>query len=109
MNKLNGKQDTYPNSSLKEKIQALEGNANSCKLKWNRHACQPYADAYDLARTRFYNTIEQDKQDRENKVDLALTALSLAGGSIFTAVFTRATRKTLADAALNFICNNNLN
>jgi len=67
---------------------------------WERHFVLPYSSAYNTAYLSYEKIIEKqkesDKEALERKMQLALFALSLCGGSILTHVFGSAVLKEVA-------------
>jgi len=76
---------------------------------WKLDVIDPYASCYETAEYNFQQTLRRREEAERRKVEMAIMALSLLGGSVMTAVFvgTTATR-IIGDAALNFICSRNL-
>jgi hypothetical protein len=100
--------DTFPHYNIHQKIAKLGENARTAENLWNKNAVRPYTTAYRDGFKHFNQTIADAEKARQDKVDLAFMALSLCGGSLFTAAFAKAIKASIGNAALNVICKNNL-
>jgi len=76
---------------------------------WRSNFINPYHSAYVGAVDNFKDAIRKRDEDRKAKMDLALFALSLCGGSAMTAVLGKLTiERYLEEKALKVICVNNM-
>jgi hypothetical protein len=69
----------------------------------------PYGSAYSLAHERFRSTLDDQQKYDQAKRDLFITAVTLGFGAGMGAMFGKtAFRTVVADRALNFVCNRNM-
>jgi len=94
---------------LKSKMDKLQTGAQIARNKWHIQACTPYATAYVKAFRRINDVLLKDIKDQQLKIDLAIAALSIAGGSLLTATFAQTVKTRMMDQALNYICDTNRN
>lgn len=90
---------------IRNYLDELEAKA----IRW-RIFCRDYASAYHLAHDQYKATwAAQEKSDKE-KAEMIVLALSVASSTVLMAAFATNSLRVLASrAALNVICNNNLN
>lgn len=80
------------------------------KEAWEYFITNPYQLAYHTAFDNFSKTLNKQANSDKMKIELALTALCLCGGSLLTAVFAGVAIKAVAGKAMvDFICRYNMN
>lgn len=76
---------------------------------WEEYVTDPYNLAYNRAFDAYDKTLQKQKASDKAKLDLAMAALSVCGGSIMTAVFAETTAKAVAaKLTVDFICKHNM-
>lgn len=80
-----------------------------CKDFWTGNVIGPFSKNYKIAHSEFAKTIEEQKKVEQQRMDMAFSALTLFGGSLFTSVLGKTTLKALAgQVAVDVICDNNM-
>jgi hypothetical protein len=97
-------------SSINDEIKDYKnGGIVQIFRKWEAYAIDPYSLAYHRAFDSFKDTLDKQKAFDKIQMELVFTALSLCGGSIFTAAFGAITAKKLVgDVAVDVICKYNM-
>lgn len=90
---------------------SFQDQRERAKNNWIRNFVLPYGSAFNTAHVSFHEVLrkqrEADEAARQRYLQLAMFALSFAGGSVLTSVFGSAALKSAAaDVAVDVICRN---
>ena len=98
-----------PEDQVHQKIERFMLELTQIHRLWDTHVILPYTNQYVAAHDRFTAQLEAAAKREAHRADLAILALSLAGGGVATAVFgTTAIKVLAADAVLTEICERNM-
>ncbi|NJN46266.1 MAG: hypothetical protein HC808_07075 [Candidatus Competibacteraceae bacterium] len=90
-------------------INSFTSDLENIQDKYTRYVINPYTRAYIEARQQFDAAIKAQAESDKLMLEIALTALSIAGGALLTKVFAAAALKEVAaDVAVDIICKHNL-
>jgi hypothetical protein len=91
------------------KVRDFMADLNTWQEAWRTWAVRPYSMAWRTACRTFKETVKSQRELEQKRLELGLTALSICGGGILTAVFADAALKNAAHSVvLDVICKNNL-
>lgn len=79
------------------------------KTEWESNVIIPFSDAYKVAYMEYQKILKKDIAAKQRQLEFAFMALSLFGGSAFTAILGKATMgQIMENMAVNYICDRNM-
>jgi len=91
------------------KMLAAVAKVSKSRCSWYDNLIHPFTTSYRKAFKNFEKQLNILEKDRQKKIEAAFLALSLCGGSVFTAALGGLTLSKIAgNQALTFICNRNM-
>jgi len=70
---------------------------------WKKYIGLPYGESYEIAYNRFESTLAAAEKARAKRIDMAVLALTICGGTLLTAVLANSAKTALARAAIGAI------